>query len=137
MSFGAGGDTAQFIDFASVSSGASASLQYRPANAANTSGTLTVTDGAHSASVLLVGNYTSNSFVTSAAGDGSPEVFDPPVATVHSANVALLVNYMAATLITPGRRLRQAVASQRGAISGPPNAPQSKARLTSRLPLFA
>jgi hypothetical protein len=101
MSFGAGGDTAQFIDFASVSSGASASLQYRPANAANTSGTLTVTDGAHSASVLLVGNYTSNSFVTSAAGDGSPEVFDPPVATVHSANVALLVNYMAATVITP------------------------------------
>ena len=36
------------------------------------------------------------SFVTSAAADGSLEVFDPPVAPAHSANVALFANYMAA-----------------------------------------
>jgi len=49
-------DHAQFIDFDSVNF-TGATVSYTSANPSNTSGTLTVTNGGNSASVLLVGNY--------------------------------------------------------------------------------
>ena len=48
-------DHAQFIDFDSVNF-TGATVSYTSANPSNTSGTLTVTNGGNSASVLLVGN---------------------------------------------------------------------------------
>jgi hypothetical protein len=45
------------------------------------SGTLTVSDGTHSASILLIGNYTAASFNLGPEGDGGAGtvVTDPPV----------------------------------------------------------
>jgi hypothetical protein len=74
----------QFIDFISVSF-ATASVTYTPANTSNTSGTLTVTDGTHSASVTLVGKYTTSSFHMSAGSGGSLEITDPGVDGGHTA----------------------------------------------------
>jgi hypothetical protein len=116
----------QFIAFSQIGSGATVS--YKPA-AGNTSGTLTVTSGGVSATVTLVGHYTSTSFVTSTVG-GHVEITDPSAAPAHAgiavgaattlaysdngkiglaltaaegaraAAIALLGNYMAATFVT-------------------------------------
>jgi hypothetical protein len=42
-------------------------------------GTLTVTDGSHTARVALLGNYLASTFVTSSDGHGGTSVVDPPV----------------------------------------------------------
>jgi hypothetical protein len=44
-----------------------------------TSGTLTVTDGAHTAKINLIGDYTKSTFVVSADGHGGTTVHDPSV----------------------------------------------------------
>jgi hypothetical protein len=54
-------------------------LVYMPANAANTSGTLTVNDGTHSAHIKFVGTYTSASFTPVYDGIGGVKITDPPV----------------------------------------------------------
>ena len=41
-------------------------------------GTLTVTDGVHSAAVALWGNYLASTFVASNDGHGGTSVIDPP-----------------------------------------------------------
>jgi hypothetical protein len=40
-------------------------------------GTLTVTDGSHTANIALLGNYTASTFVTSSDGHGGTNVVDP------------------------------------------------------------
>jgi hypothetical protein len=92
-------DHDQFIDFNAVSF-TGAIVTYSAANPSNTSGTLAVTDGLHSASVLLVGNYTLANF-TSANVGGHIRITDP-VAAPASANLGLLVNYMAASFASSG-----------------------------------
>ena len=57
-----------FIDLSDVSY-STASLTYK-ANAAHTDGTLTVTDGAHTAHITLVGVYTQTSFTIGHDGGG-------------------------------------------------------------------
>jgi hypothetical protein len=60
-----------------------ASLQaptYTP-NANNTGGTLTVTDGQHTANIALLGQYMAGSFATSADGHGGTLITDPPPST--------------------------------------------------------
>jgi hypothetical protein len=91
-------DHAQFIDFVAVSAGAS--ISYTSANAANTSGTLAVNDGVHSASVLLVGNYTLVNFSATNVG-GHIRITDPEAAP-PSVNLGLLINYMAASFPSSG-----------------------------------
>jgi hypothetical protein len=122
-----GSNSVQFIDFTQIGSGAAVS--YKPA-AGNTSGTLTVGSGGVSATVTLVGHYTSASF-TSTPVSGHVEITDPAAppgrasiafgaATTlaysqnggktgvsltsadgaHAAVIALLGNYMAATFVT-------------------------------------
>ena len=44
----------------------------------STGGTLTVTDGTHTAEIALSGNYLASSFVTSTDGAGGVDVVDPP-----------------------------------------------------------
>jgi hypothetical protein len=92
-------DHDQFIDFTSVSF-SGASVTYTSANPSNTSGTLAVTDGLHSASVLLIGNYTLANF-TSANVGGHIRIKDPG-AESPSANLGLLINYMAASFPSNG-----------------------------------
>jgi hypothetical protein len=67
-----GSDTIDFADinFASVQS---------PGYSGNSSGsTLTVTDGTHTAAIVLLGNYLASTFVASSDGHGGTSVVDPP-----------------------------------------------------------
>jgi hypothetical protein len=65
----------QFIDFAGVSVFGTV-ISFTSA-ASHTSGTLTVTDGAHSASVTLVGKYVTSNFGKVNDGSGHLEIIDP------------------------------------------------------------
>ena len=57
------------IDLAQIGFGAETTLGYA-ANAAGTGGTLRVSDGVHTASIALLGNYMAASFATAADGHG-------------------------------------------------------------------
>jgi hypothetical protein len=51
-----------------------------PSYSGNSSGgTLTVTDGGHSAHIALVGNYLASTFVASSDGYGGTAIVDPPL----------------------------------------------------------
>ena len=91
-------DHAQFIDFDSVNF-TGATVSYTSANPSNTSGTLTVTNGGNSASVLLVGNYSLANF--SSTNLGHIRITDPGAAP-QGANIGLLINYMAASFASSG-----------------------------------
>ena len=78
--FGSGGNTGQFIDLTDVNIWSLHPLSYTPANAPNTSGTLTIIDGTHSAHIKFVGTYTSASFTAVNDGTGGVKISDPPVA---------------------------------------------------------
>jgi hypothetical protein len=92
-------DHDQFIDFDAVNF-TSATVIYTAANPSNTSGTLAVTDGVHSASVLLIGNYTLANFHSASVG-GHVRITDPG-AIQPSADIGLLINYMAASFASSG-----------------------------------
>ena len=63
------------INFASV---------HTPTYSGNSSGgTLTVTDGTHSANIALLGNYLASSFVTSSDGHGGTNVVDPVLSSAN------------------------------------------------------
>jgi len=104
---GFGQNVHQFIDLTEVAFTSAVSAGYSSSTAS--SGVLTVTSGG-SANVVavidFVGHYvTSNFHVVSGAG-GNVAIFDPPTATqqaastVHSANLALFANYLAASFPT-------------------------------------
>ena len=57
------------IDLPSIAFGAPTTLGYTE-NSTNTGGILTISDGAHAASIALLGNYIAASFVTAADGQG-------------------------------------------------------------------
>ena len=61
------------IDFANIDPTKVQPPSYDPA-----SGTLHVTDGAHSADIALIGNYMASVFVPSNDGQGGTSVVDPP-----------------------------------------------------------
>ena len=55
-----------------------------PSYSGNSSGgTLTVTDGTHSANIALLGNYLASSFVTSSDGHGGTNIVDPVLSSVN------------------------------------------------------
>ena len=89
--FGAGGNASQFIDLTDVNIWSLHPLSYTPANAANTSGTLTVTDGTRSAHIKFVGTYTSASFTAVNDGTGGVKITDPPVIDQHPGNAAATI----------------------------------------------
>ena len=61
-----------------------ATLQ-QPVFSGNTSGgTLSVTDGAHTANIALLGNYMASTFVTSSDGHGGTYVVDPSVVSQNN-----------------------------------------------------
>ena len=76
----AGFDGNDVLDLADLAFGSNTTLGYA-ANSNNTGGTLTVSDGTHTANIALLGQYTAASFVTSADGFGGTLIHDPPPAT--------------------------------------------------------
>ncbi|OKO90678.1 hypothetical protein AC629_04245 [Bradyrhizobium sp. NAS80.1] len=70
------------IDFADVTAGAGAKISY---SGDNSPGTLTVSDGTHTASVALLGNYSLANFTAASDGHGGTSVVDPPVLNDGSA----------------------------------------------------
>jgi large repetitive protein len=65
------------IDLADLTAGANATIGY---TGNNSPGTLTVSDGTHTASIALLGNYSLANFTASSDGHGGTSVVDPPVA---------------------------------------------------------
>ena len=64
------------IDFANISGGANVTIAY---SGNNSPGTLTVSDGTHTANIALTGNYSLANFTASSDGQGGTIVVDPPV----------------------------------------------------------
>jgi hypothetical protein len=90
------------IDLADVTAGAGATLHY---SGNNSPGTLTVSDGTHTASLALLGNYSLANFTASSDGHGGTIVVDPPITAAGASDtvnqqVALLSQYMASELST-------------------------------------
>jgi hypothetical protein len=77
----AGFDGSDVLDLADLAFGKNTTLGYA-ANSSNTGGTLTVSDGTHTANIALLGQYMAGSFVMSADGFGGTHIQDPPPATL-------------------------------------------------------
>jgi hypothetical protein len=71
------------IDLAAIGFGANTTLGYTPNNG-NTGGTLTVSDGTHTASLALLGQYMAASFATASDGHGGTLISDPPVVAAQT-----------------------------------------------------
>jgi hypothetical protein len=76
---GAGGEVS--LDLADIAFGSNTTLGYA-ANSNNTGGTLTVSDGTHTANIALLGQYMAASFAMSADGFGGTLIHDNPPATL-------------------------------------------------------
>jgi hypothetical protein len=72
----AGLASGDFIDLADINLGAGTKLGYT-ANTGNTGGTLSVTDGTHTANLQLLGNYSAASFAASNDGTGHVLITEP------------------------------------------------------------
>ena len=81
----AGFATPDSIDLPGIGFGATTTLAFFENNS-RTGGTLTVTDGTHTAAVALLGNYMASTFTLSNDGHGGTSIVDPHV----SASVASL-----------------------------------------------
>ena len=66
-----------YLDLTDIAYVASKTPSYTP-NGGNTGGTLSVTDGTHTANIALLGNYMASSFVPSSDGHGGTLITDPP-----------------------------------------------------------
>src|SRR5262249_54927271 len=74
VGFSTGGDS---LDLADIAFGSNTTLGYA-ANSNNTGGTLTVSDGTHTANIALLGQYMAASFAMSADGFGGTLIHDTP-----------------------------------------------------------
>jgi hypothetical protein len=68
--------TGNLLDLADIAFGAGTTLGYTP-NPTNTGGTLSVTDGSHTANIALLGSYAAANFVMSNDGGGHVLITDP------------------------------------------------------------
>jgi hypothetical protein len=64
------------IDLTDITAGASATIDY---TGNNSPGTLTISDGTHTAHIALLGNYSLANFTASSDGHGGTFVVDPPI----------------------------------------------------------
>ncbi|HEX5230932.1 MAG TPA: hypothetical protein VFW56_01730, partial [Bradyrhizobium sp.] len=61
---------------------------HAPTYAGNSSkGTLSVTDGTHTANITLLGNYLASTFVTSSDGHGGTSIVDPVLTAANQQNL--------------------------------------------------
>jgi hypothetical protein len=72
------------IDLADVTAGTGATIGY---SGNNSPGTLTVSDGTHTDSIALLGNYSLANFTASSDGHGGTSVIDPPLPTSQRGNL--------------------------------------------------
>jgi hypothetical protein len=77
----AGFDGSDVLDLADLAFGKNTTLGYA-ANSSNTGGTLTVSDGTHTANIALLGQYMASSFAMSADGFGGTLIHESPAATL-------------------------------------------------------
>ena len=77
----AGFDANDALDVADLAFDGNTTLSYA-ANSSNTGGTLTVSDGTHTANIALLGQYMAADFVMSADGFGGTLIHDSPPATL-------------------------------------------------------
>ena len=77
----AGLDGDDVLDLADLAFGSSTTLGYA-ANSNNTGGALTASDGTHTATIALLGQYTAANFVMSADGFGGTLIHDVAPATL-------------------------------------------------------
>jgi autotransporter passenger strand-loop-strand repeat protein len=98
---GFGQNTHQTIDLTNVASAANVSATFS-ANAAHTSGVLTVSSGGTVvADIAMAGHYVTANFKLGADSSGDVTITDPPVGgTVHSANLALFANAIATSFVS-------------------------------------
>jgi len=90
-------DASEKVDLGGFAYGATEKVSWTEAGN-KTSGVLTITDGAKTAKLSLVGSYVTSNFVLSSDGAGGTLVVDPPVpaaAANSNANVASFVQAMA------------------------------------------
>ena len=69
------------VDLPNITAGAGATLGY---SGNNGPGTLTVSDGTHTDSIALLGNYSLANFTASSDGNGGTSFIDPPLPTSQS-----------------------------------------------------
>jgi large repetitive protein len=102
------------IDLRDVTAGANATIGY---TGSNSPGTLTVSDGTITASIVLLGSYSLANFTTSSDGHGGTLVVDPPLPDSQNSNslampaaslgvlnqqMSLLTQHMASAFPTAG-----------------------------------
>jgi hypothetical protein len=71
----------------------------------STSGVLTVTDGIHTAHIVLVGDYLGSIFTVSAGANGGTKVVDPAIPTAAAAPLVQAMSSMAATTAAASARI--------------------------------
>src|SRR5258707_3003198 len=72
------------LDLHDITAGANATIGY---SGNNSPGVLTVSDGTHTASLALLGNYSLANFTASSDGNGGTSVIDPPLPTDQRSNL--------------------------------------------------
>jgi autotransporter passenger strand-loop-strand repeat protein len=83
------------LDLADIAFGSGTTLGFVEAGN-NTSGTLTVSDGTHTANILLLGQYAAGNFHLATDGHGGTLVTDPPLAVATDQNpIALAATHHA------------------------------------------
>jgi len=75
------------IDFADIGFGANSTLGYAP-NSNNSGGTLSLSDGTHTANIALLGSYMASSFVAASDGHGGTLVSEAAQASTQTPIVA-------------------------------------------------
>jgi hypothetical protein len=65
------------LDLSDITSGTNATIGYAPNNS-NTGGTLSVSDGTHTANIALLGQYMAGSLTAASDGQGGTMITDPP-----------------------------------------------------------
>jgi autotransporter passenger strand-loop-strand repeat protein len=73
------------LDLSDIAFGANTTLGFSEASN-NLSGTLTVSDGIHTAQLTLLGQYVAAQFTSASDGFGGTSIGDPPLAAMASAN---------------------------------------------------
>jgi hypothetical protein len=89
--------TTDVIDLADVTAGAGATIGYTGTNGP---GTLTVSDGMHTANIILTGSYSQSSFVPSSDGHGGTQVIDPPASLASAVDPPVSSTAIASIVLT-------------------------------------
>jgi hypothetical protein len=93
VSFGglvAGFGASDHLDLGDIAFGSGTHVSFTEA-ANNLSGTLTVTDGIHTANIALLGQYTAAQFTSASDGHGGTLIGDPPVVATNDTNPAAIL----------------------------------------------